>query len=136
VAGEVDPAVSAAYGVSGRVGWLNLSLPAVAAAGRRPLVAGDVSRYPASDVDLALVAADEVPASDVAAALRAAGANLVEDVVLFDVYRGDRLGAGRRSLAFRVRLRAVDRTLSDSELAETRAGLIAAATAVGAELRA
>ena len=134
--GEVDPAVAAAYGLSGRVGWLMLSLDAVTAAPRRPRLAADVSRFPASDVDLALVAGDGLSAADVAATLRTAGGELVEDVTLFDVYRGDRVGAGRRSLAFRVRFRALDRTLGDAELAALRQQLIDAAAGRGAELRA
>lgn len=133
--GEVDPAVAGAYGVSGRVGYLQLSLDAVAAGARRPRLARDVSRYPASDVDLALVAGDEVTAAQLAITLRQAGGELVEDVTLFDTYRGERLGAGRRSLAFRVRFRALDRTLDDSELAELRSRLIEAAAGAGAELR-
>lgn len=133
--GEVDPSVLAAHGLSGRVGFLQMSLDALASSARRPRLARDVSRYPASDVDLALVTADQVPAADVAAALRSAGGELVEEVTLFDTYRGERLGAARRSLAFRVRFRALDRTLSDTELAELRTRLISAAAGIGAELR-
>ena len=133
--GEVDPDVVDAYGLSGRVGWLQLSLDALAQARRRAGTARDVSRYPASDVDLAFVALDELPAADLVDAVWRAGGDLVEDVSLFDVYRGERLGAGRRSLALRVRFRAMDRTLSDTELAEHRRRLIQAGAAVGAELR-
>ena len=133
--GEVDPDVVAAYGLSGRVGWLMLSLDALETAPRRPRTAVDVSRFPASDVDLAFVATDDLPAARLVAALRAAGGELVEDVSLFDVYRGERLGEGRRSLALRVRFRAMGRTLSDVDLAGLRQRLIDAATALGAELR-
>ncbi|HET9077901.1 MAG TPA: phenylalanine--tRNA ligase subunit beta [Acidimicrobiales bacterium] len=133
--GEVDPAVVDAYGLNGRVGYLQLSLDQVAAAGRRPRLARDVSRFPASDVDLALVAGDGTTAADVAAILRRAGGELVEDVTLFDTYRGERLGPGRRSLAFRVRFRALDRTLGEAELADLRTRLIDAAAAAGADLR-
>ena len=133
--GEVDPDVVSAYGLAGRVGWLGLSLDALEPAPRRPKLARDVSRFPASDVDLAFVVGDDVPAARVAGALRRSGGEVVEEVALFDVYRGERLGAGRRSLAFRVRVRAGDRTLSDAELESLRARLIAAAEAVGATLR-
>ena len=133
--GEVDPDVVAAYGLLGRVGWLRMSLDALAGAPRRPATAIEVSRYPASDVDLAFVSPDEVPAADLVDAMRRAGGELVEDVTLFDVYRGERLGSGRRSLALRVRFRAMDRTLSDSELAGLRQRLIESGTALGAELR-
>jgi phenylalanyl-tRNA synthetase beta chain len=133
--GEVDPAVVGAYGLDGRVGWLRLSLDDLAGAPRRPRLAVDISRYPAADFDLALVVADETPAATLLDALRAAGGPLLEDLTLFDVYRGERLGAGRRSLAVRARVRAMDRTLSDTDLAELRRQLIAAAAGLGAELR-
>jgi phenylalanyl-tRNA synthetase beta chain len=133
--GEVDPDGVSAYGLSGRVGWLGLSLDALEAAPRRPKLAHDVSRFPPSDIDLAFVVPHDVPAAHVAAALRRVGDEAIEEVSLFDVYRGERLGAGRRSLAFRVRVRAADHTLSDAELDELRARLIAGAEATGATLR-
>ncbi|MDE3203685.1 MAG: phenylalanine--tRNA ligase subunit beta [Acidobacteriota bacterium] len=134
--GEVDPAVVDAYGLSGRVGWLRLGMDQLLDAPRRPGQAADVSRYPAADIDLAFVLSDEVPAGSLLGAVRAAGGELLEDLSLFDVYRGERLGEGRRSLAVRARFRAMDRTLSDTELQAARASLIDAASAVGAELRA
>jgi phenylalanyl-tRNA synthetase beta chain len=134
--GEVDPAVASAYGITGRVGWLQISLDLLAGAGRRPRMATEISRYPASDADLAFVAPDDLPAADLVGALRRSGGDLVEDVSLFDVYRGERLGPDRRSLALRVRFRALDRTLSDAELAGLRRQLIEAAQQLGAELRA
>jgi phenylalanyl-tRNA synthetase beta chain len=112
-----------------------LSLDAIGASPRRPRTASEISRYPASDVDLAFVAGDDLPAAALVAAVGRAGGDLIEDVSLFDVYRGDRLGPGRRSLALRVRIRALDRTLSDAELGEVRRRLIEAGRAVGADLR-
>jgi len=68
-------------------------------------------------------------------ALRRAGGELLEQLELFDVYRGPAIGAGRRSLAFRARFRSMDHTLSDTELARLRQELIEAAAELGAELR-
>jgi len=133
--GEVDADVVAAYGLPGRVGWLGVSLDQLALVPRRPKLAAEVSRFPASDVDLAFVAADDLPAAALVGALRAAGGGLVEEVALFDVYRGSAAGEGRRSLALRVRFRAMDRTLSDVELSDLRQQLIDAAEKLGAELR-
>jgi phenylalanyl-tRNA synthetase beta chain len=62
----------------------------------------------------------------VGATLRKAGGDILESVWLFDVYRGERLGRGRRSLAFRLRFRAADHTLDDAELAGARARTIEA----------
>ena len=79
---------------------------------------------------------DAVPASVLAETLRAAAGDLVEDVRVFDEFTSDTLGAGRRSLAFAVRFRAPDRTLTDAEVAELRGRCIDAVVRVhGAELR-
>jgi phenylalanyl-tRNA synthetase beta chain len=72
--------------------------------------------YPGSDRDLALVAPDAVPAAAVAEAIRSAGGGLLAEVALFDVYRGGGVPAGTRSLAYRLRFRAADRTLVDHEV--------------------
>jgi phenylalanyl-tRNA synthetase beta chain len=134
--GEVDPDVAAAFGLAGRVGYLSLDLGALTAEPRRPRVSLPISRYPASDVDLAFAVAESVPAADVVASLRRAGGDLLEDLALFDVFRGAQLGADRRSLAFRLRLRAQDRTLADEELAAARQAAIDAVVADhAAELR-
>jgi phenylalanyl-tRNA synthetase beta chain len=134
--GEVDPGVIAAYGLAGRVGYFTVSLEAVLAGPRRSDQARPVSRFPASDIDLAFVVPDDVPAAAVQQTLVSSGGELVERVLLFDVYRGPATGEGNRSLAFHVRLRALDRTLTDREVAAVRARVIAAvATAHRGELR-
>ncbi|MEM7341744.1 MAG: phenylalanine--tRNA ligase subunit beta [Actinomycetota bacterium] len=125
--GEVDPGVLEAYQVAGRVAWLELELaPLLQALQKVPRFAA-VSRYPSSDLDLALVVADEVPATDVARTLRKAGGSLLQNVRLFDVFRSDELGDGVRSLAYSLRFQAQDRTLTDTELADVRHSCIAAA---------
>jgi phenylalanyl-tRNA synthetase beta chain len=137
--GEVDPAVAAGFGLDGRrVGWLELDLdllldPRVAA--RRPDAARPVSRYPSADIDLAFVVPDGVPAGTVAEALERSAGDLAESVALFDVYRGDGVGPGRRGLAYRLRYAALDRTLTDEEVAALRQAAIDAAADTGAVLR-
>ncbi len=132
--GELDPDVTSAYGLPGRVGFATVDLPKLLAQPRRSRQARVVSRFPASDIDLAFVVGDDVPALAVQRTLLGQANEVVEDVRLFDVYRG--VGDGRRSLAFRVRLRAADRTLTDAEVADTRLRLVAAvAGAHGGELR-
>ncbi len=135
--GEVDPDVVAAYGLSGRVGYMVVSLDLVAEEPRRTGLAQEVSRYPASDVDLAFVVPDAVPATEVRATLCRTGGDLLESATLFDVYRGAQSGSGRRSLAFRLRYRARNRTLGEAELATVRQEAIDAVTVGhGGELRA
>ena len=126
VIGEVDPDVLAAHGLPGPVGWLEVDLGKTIAAPRRPRVYRPVSRYPSADIDLAFVTEESVAAADVEATLRAAGAELLEDAWLFDVFRGPQLGGGRRSLAFRLRFSALDHTLDEDELAAVRTRCIKA----------
>jgi len=134
--GEVDPSAGAAYGLTGRIGVVVVSLPALVAAPRRDSQARPVSRFPASDFDLAFVVADEVPAADLGDTLRSAGGALAESVALFDVYRGPGVSLGTRSLAYRVRLRALDHTLTESDVAAVRQRMIEdAALCCQAELR-
>jgi len=135
--GEVDPAVLGEFGLAGRrVGWLEVDLGVLFALPRRPEEARPVSRFPSSDIDLALVVPDEVPADRVSAVLEEAGGDLLESLSLFDVFRGRGVGEGRRSLAFRLRFCADDRTLTDEEVGRLRQTCIEAAqAALGAVLR-
>ncbi len=134
--GEVDPQVASGYGVERRVAWLQVDLTALFVLPHGARAYRRVSRYPSSDVDLAFVVAESVPAAAVAAALRAAGGELLVDLHLFDVYRGDRVEAGSRSLAYRLRFQAADRTLTDTEVSAARLGCIEAVTGtLGAVLR-
>jgi len=124
--GEVDPEVSAAWGIEGRVGWGELDLTALLGAGRRSELAAPVSRYPSTDIDLAFVVADEVPAADVASTLEAVAGPTLERLELFDVYRGQGVPDGSRSLAYRLRLCALDHTLTEAEIAATRTAAVQA----------
>ena len=134
--GEVDPSVLASYQVSGRLAWLQLEAEPLLAALDRVAKYSPISRFPSSDVDLAFVVGDEVAATAVSRTLSKAGGPLLRSVKLFDVYRGERLGDGVRSLAFGLRFQADDRTLTDAEVAEARQKCIDAVVKHhGAELR-
>ncbi len=137
VVGEVDPGVTAAWTVPGRVGWIDLDLRALIGAPRRDHEQRPVSRFPSSDVDLAFVVEDSTPAGAVERALRGAGGELLVALHLFDVYRGEGVAAGSRSLAYRLRFCSVERTLTDADVADARQRAIdAVAAATGAQLRA
>ena len=118
--GEVDPDVLTAYEIDGRVGWFAVDLERMLAAPRRAAVFHPISRFPASDIDLAFVVDDATPAAAVERALRGAGGELLVDIGLFDVFRGAQLGAGKRSLAYRLRFNALDHTLTDEEVGDVR----------------
>lgn len=83
-----------------------------------------ISRYPATTQDLSLVISAEVSAERVMAAIRKYAGPLLESLTLFDIYEGEQLGAGKRSLTYRLAFRAPDRTLSDADIAKTRQKIV------------
>jgi phenylalanyl-tRNA synthetase beta chain len=96
----------------------------------------DVPRFPATVEDLAIVVNDDVKGADVELILRRAGGALLRGVRLFDVYRGEQLGAGKKSLAYSLTYQADDRTLSDKDVEKLRAKLIRAVEGqLGASVR-
>ena len=134
--GEIDPGVLAALGIRERVAWLQLDVAALLGTGRGAHRYHHISRYPSSDLDLALELDDSVPAAVLTAAIAAAAGDLCVSLALFDVFRGAPVESGRRSLAYRLRLQAADRTLTDADLTGVQAAVVEAAAAVGATLRA
>jgi phenylalanyl-tRNA synthetase beta chain len=137
-AGELHPRVVAAFGLPERTCAFELDLAVLAAAAEAagPVTGPALSAYPLATQDIALVVAQDVPAADVAAALTAGAGELLEDVRLFDVYTGAQLGPGNKSLAYTLRLRAPDRTLTAAEATAARDAAVAeAARRTGAVLR-
>jgi phenylalanyl-tRNA synthetase beta chain len=124
-AGELHPKVVEALGLPPRTCAMELDLDAIPLLDRRPVPR--VSPYPPISVDVALVTPADVPAADVADALTDGGGDLLEAVRLFDVYTGDQVGEGNRSLAFSLRFRADDRTLTNEEANAARDAAIAVA---------
>lgn len=133
--GEIDPAVLHRVGVSGRVACLELNLSIVLAEVIKPHAAQPVSKFPSTDFDLAFVVSDDVAASQVLRSLRQAGGKLAVDVRSFDIYRGKGVPEGSRSLAYRVRLQAPDKTLTDEVVAGVRQACIDAVAKLGGTLR-
>ena len=113
VAGEIHPRVAAAFDLPRGVLAFDLSFAALAGATRLVRDHRGVPRFPAVLRDLAVVVASEVEARAVRAGIRAEP--LVEDVTLFDVYRGAPIPEGKKNLAMAIRYRAADRTLTDAE---------------------
>jgi phenylalanyl-tRNA synthetase beta chain len=137
-AGELHPRVVAAYGLPERTCALELDFAVLSAAAEATTVQGPpLSAYPLATQDVALVVPAGVPAADVAAALATGAGDLLEDLRLFDVYTGAQLGEDRKSLAYTLRFRAPDRTLTVAETTAARDAAVAeAAREVGAVLRA
>ena len=133
-AGELHPGVVARLELPPRTCAMELDLDALPLGRSRP--APSVSAFPPVFQDVALVIEDGVAAAELGRALRAGGGQLLEDVRLFDVYSGAQVGPGRRSLAYALRVRASDRTLTEAEASAVRDAAVAeAGRRVGAVLR-
>jgi phenylalanyl-tRNA synthetase beta chain len=136
-AGELAPDIVAEHRLSGPVVAFETDIGSLCDASRRERRYVKVSTFPPSSIDLAFVVAEEVPAAAVGATIGRAAGDLLEDLRLFDVFRSDALRAeGRKSLAFSLRFRAPDRTLTDAEVSALRQRAIDAASREhSAELR-
>src|SRR5499427_4191528 len=142
-AGELHPRVVEAFRLPSRAcaAEIDLSVIETAAAALSPVDAPVISPCPVATQDVALVVAASVPAAEVQAALSAGAAgagdgSLLEEVRLFDVYTGEQAGEGNKSLAYTLRFRAPDRTLTDEEVTAARDAAVAeAGRRVGAVLR-
>ncbi|TCC17313.1 phenylalanine--tRNA ligase subunit beta [Kribbella speibonae] len=119
-AGELHPKVCQAFGLPARSSAVELDLDALIAAGPESITAQPFSSYPVAKEDVALIVPAEVAAADVQAALAEGAGELLESARLFDVYTGEQIGDGKKSLAFALRFRAPDRTLKENEVADAR----------------
>ncbi|MGL4744636.1 MAG: phenylalanine--tRNA ligase subunit beta [Dermatophilaceae bacterium] len=134
--GEFHPQVVAALGLPSRTVGGEFDLDVFTAAAEASVRAHTLVTYPMAQSDLALVVDEAVSAGDVERAVRAGAGELLEALHLFDVYRGEQLGEGRKSLAYRLTFRAADRTLTTDEVSALRdAAARAAADALSAAQR-
>ncbi|MCL6597081.1 MAG: phenylalanine--tRNA ligase subunit beta, partial [Firmicutes bacterium] len=133
VLGELHPALAAALDLAGPViyfEWWHGNGPAP-----RQRASAPPPRFPAVSRDVAVILSDAVPAAAAIEGVRAAGGPWLEEVRLFDVYRGPGIPAGTRSLALRLRYRAPDRTLREDEVEPVHQAVREALAALGGTLR-
>ena len=131
VVGELHPAV-----LEGTWAAFELDVGVLAADAHDPIEYEDVITFPAVKQDLAFVVGEEIEAAALVAAAREAAGRDLREMRAFDVYRGEQVGAGKKSLAFSVVFQSPEHTLTDEDAAELRARIVAAlAERFGAELR-
>lgn len=126
-AGELHPAVCKAYGVSSRTVAFEIDLDAMIARADTRVQAPRFSTMPLAKEDVALVVDADLPAATLQATLREGAGELLESVRLFDVYTGEQVAEGKKSLAYALRFRAPDRTLTDKETGAARDAAVALA---------
>ncbi|WP_274916768.1 phenylalanine--tRNA ligase subunit beta [Streptomyces sp. WZ-12] len=135
-AGELHPRVVKALGLPERTSAMEIDLDRLERASAGAQQAPRISTFPVATQDVALIVDASVAAADVEAALRAGAGELLESVRLFDVFTGEQVGEGKKSLAYALRFRASDRTLTAEEATAARDAAVAVAVErVGAALR-
>jgi len=116
VFGEVHPAVAERFDLRARTLLLELDVDALAASATAARAYAEPSRYPAVRRDLAVVVRVETPAADVLHAVRQGGAKLLRSVEVFDVYTGEQIEPGTKSVALSLVFQAPDHTLTEREI--------------------
>ncbi|HYN50501.1 MAG TPA: hypothetical protein VES62_06215, partial [Thermoleophilaceae bacterium] len=135
--GELHPLVTRAWDLPDPVAAFELDVEAVTELGAAsPTTYRDVTSFPAVLQDIAVVVAEELAAEQVIEAVRAGGGPLLQRVEIFDLYRGEQLDEGHKSLALRLEFRAPDRTLTDDEVTERRGAIERHLAELGGKLRA
>ncbi|MDP9844746.1 phenylalanine--tRNA ligase subunit beta [Streptosporangium lutulentum] len=135
-AGELHPRVIEAYGLPPRTCAMELELTGLESLPVGSVQAPVISAYPVASQDVALIVDADTPVAPVEAALREGAGELLESIRLFDVYTGAQVGEGKKSLAYSLRFRASDRTLTVEETTAARDAAVAlAGERTGAQLR-
>jgi phenylalanyl-tRNA synthetase beta chain len=134
--GELHPLVTRAWEIDRPLAGFELDADALAELHPGVEFFRDVTTFPAVLQDIAVVVGEETSAAEVERAVRAGGGDLLTGVSVFDLYHGEQVGEGSKSLALRLEFRAPDRTLTDDEVAQRRKEIEAALGEIGGALRA
>jgi phenylalanyl-tRNA synthetase beta chain len=132
--GELHPLVAGAWDLE-RTAVFAIDLGKTAAASPETVPFAAFPSVPSLRQDLAVTLPDSVPAAEALARTREAAGEMLDDVQVFDVYTGEQVGEGRRSLALALSFRALERTLTDEDVAPSRERIVAALVELGGELR-
>ena len=136
VFGAIHPTVAARYGLSGEVLTAELQFEKLFAAIETEKLYHPLPKFPASTRDIAVLVDDSVPAAAMQAAIEQAAGAILENVKLFDVYKGKGIPEGKKSVAYSLSMRAADRTLTDEECDKAMKNALAALeSSFGAVLR-
>jgi phenylalanyl-tRNA synthetase beta chain len=133
--GELHPAVAAEWDLPAGVAFEIDVAPLLDAASSGDEVYEDLLTHPALLQDIAVVVSEDVPAARVRETVVAAGGELLHSAEIFDLFRGEQVGAGRKSLAIRLEFRTAERTLTDEEVAPVRERIRDSLGSIGGSLR-
>jgi phenylalanyl-tRNA synthetase beta chain len=135
--GELHPLVLRAWELSGTVAAFELEVDVLHELTQgRIATSSDVTTFPAVLQDIAVIVPEDVPAARLAEIVRSGAGELLASLRVFDLYRGEQVGEGNKSLALRLEFRSPDRTLTDEEVAERRTAIETELESIGGRLRA
>ncbi|MBR6502896.1 MAG: phenylalanine--tRNA ligase subunit beta [Clostridia bacterium] len=135
VIGEVHPAVAKNYDIDTKVYIAEIKLDVLYAINKRKTTYKPLPKYPAVERDFAMLVDADIPVGELEKAIQSGGGRLLEKIELFDVYQGAQIPAGKKSVAYSVWLRSAEGTLTDAQIEDTSAKIIAKLEKLGAELR-
>lgn len=133
--GELHPAVADAYGIGDRAYVAVLDMPEIVARAGFDVKYAGIAKYPAIARDISMLVKKEILAGQIEDIIRKNGGRLLESCHLFDVYEGNQIQDGYKSMAYSITFRAKDRTLEDKEVNEIMQKIIKSLSAAGIELR-
>lgn len=133
VIGEVHPQVRQNFNIKPRACSFELDVAQLYALSSRRMMMDSITKYPAVERDLALLLRAELTAVEIMEVIQAAGTELLQNIALFDVYAGDQVASGFKSMAFRMTFQSKERTLTEADVSSVMDGII---TALEQELQA
>ena len=133
--GEIHPAVGEKFGIDARVYTAEIKLDVLYAINKRKLIYKPLPKFPAVERDFAMLADIDTPVGELEKAISAGAGRLLERIKLFDVYTGSQIPDGKKSVAFSVKLRSAEGTLSEAETEEACRKIVEKLEKSGAQLR-
>lgn len=134
--GEIHPEVAENYGVKGRVYVAEIWLDKLVKYGKKDKKYEEVAKFPAVERDIAMVIDENIEVGSIQKVIQKKGKKILEEIELFDVYRNEKLGENKKSVAYSLKFRSKDKTLTDDEINQTMNEIVKELeNSLGAELR-
>ncbi len=135
IIGELHPKVMENYGIEARTYIGKINIPELMELSCDTKTYKPLPKFPASTRDLSVVCDEELPAAELEKAIKKAVGGILESVTLFDVYRGEQIEAGKKSVSYSISMRSLEGTLTDDQADKAMEKAIKELAAIGAELR-
>lgn len=126
VIGEIHPQVRQNFSIKPRACAFELDVASLFELSNRRIMLDSITKYPAVERDLAILLREDIPAVEVLAAIKAAGTDILQNILLFDIYSGDQVAGGFKSMAFRMTFQSKERTLTEADVSTVMDGIMAA----------